>query len=241
MQSFLSFLVEQEITLQYHDELNPKLWKNNNLDQEVRKHLLKIAEFFRDFAKIPKEAIKDIIFTGGNANFNYTKLSDIDVHLVVDKKKLKVCSPEIMDDYLSDKKALCSLTHDIKVKGYPVELYAQGTDDKSSSDQGVFSLMQNKWIKDPKKVKVDYKDPYLQKKIKEMASNMEKFMKNKGNKVTQMKAYKEKIRSLRGLSLQKGGEFSLENLAFKELRNRGLIEKFSDYIKNIEDHELGLD
>jgi hypothetical protein len=241
MQSFFSFLVERETTLQYHDELNPKLWKNNNLDQEVRKHLLKIAEFFRDFAKIPKEAIKDIIFTGGNANFNYTELSDIDVHLIIDKKKLKVCSPEIMDDYLSNKKALCSLTHDIKVKGYPVELYAQGTDDKSSSDQGVFSLMQNKWIKDPKKVKVDYKDPYLQKKIKEMASNMEKFMKNKGNKVEQMKAYKERIRSLRGIALQKGGEFSLENLAFKELRNRGLIDKFSNYIKNIEDHELGLD
>jgi hypothetical protein len=101
--------------------------------------------------------------------------------------------------------------------------------------------MQNKWIKDPKKVKVDYKDPYLQKKIKEMASNMEKFMKNKGNKVEQMKAYKEKIRSLRGVSVQKGGEFSLENLAFKELRNRGIIDKFSNYIKNIEDHELSLD
>jgi hypothetical protein len=70
---------------------------------------------------------------------------------------------------------------------------------------------------------------------------MEKFMKHKGNKVAQMKAYKERIRSLRGIALQKGGEFSLENLAFKELRNRGLIDKFSNYIKNIEDHELGLD
>ena len=56
-----------------------------------------------------------------------------------------------------------------------------------------------------------------------------------------MKAYKEKIRSLRGVSVQKGGEFSLENLAFKELRNRGIIDKFSNYIKNIEDHELSLD
>ena len=221
--------------------MNPKLWKNKKLDPEVRTHLLKIAEYFRDFAKIPKSAIKDIILTGGNANFNYTDLSDIDVHLVVDKKKLKVCDPEIMDDYLMDKKALCTLTHDIKVKGYSVELYAQGMDEKSSSNQGVFSLSNNKWIKEPKKVAVDYDDPYLTKKIKEITANIEKFMKTKSDKVNQMRVYKEKIRSLRGAAVQKGGEFSLENLAFKELRNKGLLDKFSDYIKNIEDHELSLD
>ena len=66
-------------------------------------------------------------------------------------------------------------------------------------------------------------------------------MKTKSDKVNQMRVYKEKIRSLRGAAVQKGGEFSLENLAFKELRNKGLLDKFSDYIKNIEDHELSLD
>ena len=31
---------------------------------------------------------------------------------------------------------------------------------------------------------------------------------------------------------------SLENLIFKELRNRGYLDKFTDYIHNIEDHQL---
>ena len=140
MRTFISYINEVASTLQYHEDLNAKFWKNKKLDPDVRKHLLKIAEFFRDFSKIPKNAILDIIFTGGNANYNYTKLSDVDIHLVIDKKKLKVCDPEIMDDYLMDKKALCKLTHDITIKGYPVELYAQGSDEKSSSNQGVYSL-----------------------------------------------------------------------------------------------------
>ena len=241
MQSFKVYFEEQELTLKYHDELNPVFWKDKKLDSEVKNHLLEIAEFFRDFANVPKAAVLDIILTGGNANFNYTKFSDLDVHLIIDKKKLKVCDPEIMDDYLRDKKALCTLTHDIKVKGFPVELYAQGSEDATSSDQGVYSLKDDKWIKEPKKEKVSFDDPYLKKKIDDIESHINKFIDSKSDDVEEMDKYKEKIRLMRQAAIQKGGEFSVENLAFKEIRNRGLLDKFSDYIRNVEDKELSLD
>jgi len=240
MQTFLSFLNEQKLTLQYHEELNPSIWKNEKINDDVRKHLLKIAETWRVFSNIPVSAVKDILLTGGNANYNYTKYSDLDVHLFVDKRKLKDCDAEIMDDYLRDKKSLWTLSHDIKVKGYDVEMYAQGIDEKTSSDQGVFSLKNNEWVKHPKKTKINLKDAYLLRKIKSLISMIEHFIASKCDNIEKMEAFKEKIRKMRGSSVQKGGEFSLENLAFKEIRNKGYLEKFSNYIKNVQDRKLSL-
>jgi len=74
-----------------HDELNPVLWKNEKINAEVRKRLLELAEFWRDYALIPKDAIENILLVGGNANFNYTKYSDIDLHLLIDKSKMPDC------------------------------------------------------------------------------------------------------------------------------------------------------
>ena len=87
-----------------------------------------------EFANIPKRAIKDVIVTGGNANYNYTPYSDIDLHLVVDKEQIDC--PAVLDDYLQSKKQLWALTHDITVKGQPVELYAQDYKDPFREGQG---------------------------------------------------------------------------------------------------------
>ena len=45
---------------------------------------------------------------------------------------------------------------------------------------------------------------------------------------------------MRSAAIQKGGEYSIENLAFKELRNLGYLDKFSDYIINVQDKSLSL-
>jgi hypothetical protein len=115
------FLLEA-LTLQYHSDLNPKFWVNIFLKEEVRKKLLEIAKEWLKFAEIPNSAVKDIVFTGGNANFNYTDDSDLDVHIILDKSKIPNCSDE---EYFKDKKLIWSLTHDISVYGAEVEIYAQ--------------------------------------------------------------------------------------------------------------------
>jgi REP element-mobilizing transposase RayT len=45
---------------------------------------------------------------------------------------------------------------------------------------------------------------------------------------------------MRQAAIRKGGEFSLENLVFKELRNNGYLTKFSDYITSKQVKELSL-
>ena len=58
--------------------------------------------------------------------------------------------------------------------------------------------------------------------------------------ITVLNKLKEKIRTMRGSAIQRGGEFALENLVFKELRNRGYLDKLSKYIRTIEDRNLSL-
>lgn len=240
MMSFSKFLTESESTLQYHGSLNKKLWDGMELKAEVRKHLLKTAKAWAEFAQIPSESILDVVLTGGNANYNYTDFSDLDVHLIVNKKKIAECKKSILDEYLKDKKTLWSLTHNVKIFDYDVELYAQDIDEPTSLDQGVFSLKDNKWLSKPQKTKVDYKNPSLSKKINSMKNMIDFFIQNKTNDIEKMQSFKDKLKNMRGAAVKKGGEFSIENLAFKELRNLGYLDRFDNYIIKMQDKGLSL-
>ena len=163
-----SLLKELKTTLQSHDTLNPKLFNDKKkLDPEVWQALNKIAKEWGSFANIPAAAIKDVIVVGGNANYNYTKHSDIDLHLVVDKEKIK-CQG-LIDDYLQSKKQLWALTHDITVKGQPVELYAQDFRDPFRKGQGIYSLKSNRWLQEPTKYKIDRTHPEVVNKVKDLS------------------------------------------------------------------------
>ena len=51
---------------------------------------------------------------------------------------------------------------------------------------------------------------------------------------------KARFKSMRSASLEKYGEFGRENLVFKELRNRGYIDKMNKYEASLKDKELSL-
>lgn len=235
----LELFLEQKITFKYHDTLNQKIWSGNKLKPEVKMKLVRIGQAWSEFANIPSSAILDMILVGGNANYNYTEFSDIDLHLVVDKDKLPDC-PDLIDDYLRDKKQLWSLTHDIKIYGHDVELYAEEEGAERPSNQGVYSVKFGKWLSKPK-----YEDPkvdkrLLKKKTKDIMDKIDIFIDGKSDDISEMRRLKEKLRGMRSASLRKGGEFSIENLVFKELRNNGYLSKFSDYITSKKVKELSL-
>jgi len=211
---------ELRLTLMYHDKLNIKFWEGLDLRSEVKSKLLEIGYKWAEFAKIPNESIKDIILVGGNANFNYTRFSDLDLHLVVDKTQIANC-PELLDDYLRDKKQLWALMHDIKIYAHPVELYAQDITDPLPAGQGVYSILNDKWIKEPQKQQVNLTDPLLLKKVRDMMEKIDDLIENQADDPSVLKKLKDKIRDMRASAIQQGGEFALENLVFKELRNQG--------------------
>lgn len=233
-----SLISELKLTLRTNETLNPELWTKDKLDPEVWRSLNKIGKEWATFANIPASAIRDVILTGGNANFNYTKQSDIDLHLVVDKDGID-CQG-LLDDYLQSKKQLWALTHDIKVKGQPVELYAQDFRDPFRKGQGIYSLKSNRWLQEPTKYQINRSHPEVVRKTKSYMRMIDDVIDSKTDDLPTLKKIKDRIRSMRASAIEKGGESAPENLVFKELRNRGYLDKLSKYIRNLEDESLSL-
>lgn len=232
------FLKESQLTLEYHDTLNPKLWDGDTLKSQVRTKLLMIARTWAAFAKIPNAAITDIILVGGNANFNYTPYSDIDLHVVVDMEKIPECEG-LLDEYLRGKKQLWGLVHDITIYGHDVELYAQDQDTQYTKDQGVYSVKSNKWLVKPVKRQVNLNDPGIKRKVEQYVEKIDTLIDTSAEDEA-FESLKTKFREMRAAALKQGGEFSVENLVFKELRNRGYLDKVTEYLRSKQDERLSL-
>jgi hypothetical protein len=76
--------LKSDVKIEYHKKLNPQFWLNNHLKSNIRKNLLTLAKFYFKNLNLEDVTIKDIIFTGSLANYNYTNLSDVDLHLVIE-------------------------------------------------------------------------------------------------------------------------------------------------------------
>lgn len=239
MKTFGEFITESsDLTLRYHDQLNSKLWQGDKLKPEVREKLIEIGNAWAEFSSIPQEAIKDMILVGGNANFNYTDFSDIDLHLLVDKDDMPDC-PDLLDDYLKDKKQLWSFSHDISIYGHDVELYAQDVNAEFPANQGVYSLTQDNWMVPPTKQEVNFDDPNLIRKIEDYVNKINGLIDSNAEDES-FKKLKKKFADMRKAGIKKAGEFSQENLIFKELRNKGYLDRMNQYIKSKEDEKLSL-
>lgn len=220
-------------TVYYHDELNPLLWDKVQLKTEIRYKLLAIAHHFAKFLNVPKLNLRDITISGSNAAYGYSEVSDIDLHLVVDMPADK---PELEELYLA-KKNQFNFTYDIKVKGIDVELYVQDVQQPHHS-AGIYSILHDKWLSKPKHQPPNIDDKEVKSKARNYSAKINAAMRS--NELNKAKETMADIRRLRQAGLEKGGEYSVENLAFKLLRARGKIDKFVKFINKLQSAELSL-
>jgi len=235
--SFFDLLKLQDIysegTKYVHDELNPKFWNNNQFDPEVRESLLNIAKDFYDHLNIVAP-VKDIQLTGSLANYNYTDLSDLDVHIIIDFTDINQ-DVELVKKALDGVRFVWNSRHNIVINDHDVELYVQDINEQHTSS-GLFSLLNNEWIREPivHTPEIDEKD-VEQKYIgyKNEIDKMEEYLNGKEKDeetykrlAERAKKIKDKIQKDRKDCLSKSGnEFCVENLVFKKLRNNGDIER----------------
>jgi hypothetical protein len=204
----------------FHDKLNPKLFANNKPRIEVKKQLLLIAKDFISELGIKDLDIVDITISGSNAAYTYTPHSDLDLHILVDFSKLS--NDEVYRELFNAKKTIYNDSHDIKVKGVPVELYVQNSNEPVVS-LGEYSLLQNKWLRIPVKRRASLDQTITKQKYNKLYDLVQIALKSK--KIKKIEELLKTMRRYRQAGLDTGGEFSAENLAFKALRSQGWITK----------------
>ena len=220
--------------IKFHDTLNSKLWNKEELKPEVQAKLRQIANNFIDFLDINKEAVKDIVITGSCASYNYTKNSDIDLHLIIDFNKVHKDCP-IVNEYLLSKKSEFNNNHDIYIYGIPVEVYAESIDNDNIHN-GLYSVKEGKWVEFPKKLRPLDNDSAVRAKYKEFEQAIKEV---KDGEMAERLL--DKIKRMRKSGLAEGGEFSTENLVFKKLRSNGLIGDLMKIKKDDIDKSLSLE
>jgi hypothetical protein len=180
--------------------------------------------------------IYDITLTGSNSNYNYNEYSDLDVHILIDFKDIND-DEELVKKALDGQRFVWNLRHNVSLKGHDVEMYIQDKDEPHIAS-GLYSLEDDKWLTEPSydPPSIDIRDVF--KKASAIETDIgilkEKILKARGTEAKEFhdeaKRLKQKISKMRQRGLAREGEFSVENLAFKVLRNSEAIGDLIDLI-----------
>ena len=218
--------------------LNKKLWQSEDkLKQEVKDSLLQIANDFIEELDVDVR-YDDIIFTGSLANYNYNIYSDIDLHIIISGPKRNI-DEDLFESFLAAKKRIWNNDHDIKIKGYEVEIYPElNPEDHASS--GVYSLQRDEWIEKPDVFDAEPNLKAVSKKLRSVEKLIDSVIEKNATEKEIEKTI-NKIKKMRQTGLNASGEMSVENIVYKILRNEGTLQNLFDEMQAAYDKELSLD
>ena len=216
-----------------HDQLNPKLWDGDQLRPEVKIKLLQIADKFREFVDLDIPVL-DVHITGGQVTYHYTEQSDLDLHLIVDYGKIQ-CDQEV-EELLDTKRLLFKEKFQINIRGIPVE---PGTEDiNRPTVSSAWSLKTDSWIREPKNYsgKIDHENVKKQYKYwdKLIGSVLDQNDLRSAQKVLKL------LRKYRKSGLKHSGEYGVENLVYKSLRNSRVLAKLVNFVDSGDTQDLSI-
>ena len=225
-------------------ELDPKFWDNGEIKKKIRRRLIKIAYDFIESVQLGDDMRpEDIRLTGSLASYNWSKYSDIDLHIVVDFSKIDE-NTELVESFFYGAIWRWNELHDITIYGHEVEIFVENVGHVTHS-AGIYSLMNEEWVIEPNPEKIEFDYVAARKKADaiETEINMIAQMAD-GNPRTALKSIerlKSKIRTLRKAGLySREKEYSAENIAFKILRREDALQQLSDMKYDMYDKILSM-
>ena len=107
------------------NRLEPEFWYPDTLElmPHPRERMLEIAEdVMGQLREFTDAKLQDVILTGSLANYNWSRYSDVDLHLVIDFKEIDE-DTEIVRGLLDNLRWKWNALHAVKLYGYEVEIY----------------------------------------------------------------------------------------------------------------------
>lgn len=220
-------------SIEVHNTLNPKIWNGDILKEEVQQKLLEIYSEFIKHIDIPLNVV-DVEIVGSNASFNYNEKSDIDLHIIVNSE-VTYMEPTLLQQFYNSKKSSFNDKYDLSIYGIPIELYIE--DIKSSNaTNGRYSILTQNWVLVPEPI--EYKIPNIDNELINMEEKCSEMLLSEDSE--SILDFINEIYMMRKLGLEQGGEASVGNLVFKELRNMDLISDLRDRYFELKSKELSI-
>ena len=172
---------------------------------------------------------------GSNAAYTYTEHSDLDLHLIANFDSVK-CDREAAELF-DTKRLLYKNDYAVKIRGIPVELYVE--DSRYPAVSASYSLITDHWIRKPEK---DI-PPHDLAAVEELADIWRSLIKQamKTGNLEACRISLGLLRRYRKLGLKNpAGEYSVENLVYKSLRNDSTIKGIVTLINRLHDQELSI-
>ena len=230
------------------DDLNREVWNDDDsLDEEIRDQLITIGQDFYDGLELSAKII-DIAFCGSLCNYNWSEYSDVDLHVIINFDDVNE-DYELVEKMVDYAKKVWNEQHDILIRKFDVEIAVQDEKDLHTSIEGgrmggVYSLLNDEWIKKPSKEDFTPDEDLIRKKASDIMTTVKELEEEYKSGVEydelmkKLKKVWKKIKDGRQAGLEREGEYSIENLVFKLLRRNGYIQRIMDVRKKAYDKQF---
>jgi len=221
-------------SLEPSENMSEVLWQDMRLREEAEDLLLQVANDFLSSLDLDVP-MKDLYIVGSMASLNYSEFSDIDLHIVLDFGDIS-SDKDLLRKYFYLAKSKWNRTRKVMIGGHDVEIYVEDLSDERLPT-ATYSVMRKEWINQPSMegLEIDYQG--VTKKVTEKMSEVDE-LESLYEDGEYKEAYefgtllRQKIKRFRQAGLDKRGEYSNENLAFKLLRRSGALDRINDYVKS---------
>lgn len=231
--------VEESLTeaIEKHDELNKDLFDGDHMRPEVKDKIMQVVDVF--MGKLKEDGIEleplDVLVLGSNASYNYTEHSDIDVHIIADTSIYEDKDALAIKLYNAYRQIFNS-KYDPMIRGHELEMYVE-PDECNANSNGIYSVMNDDWVKVPEKKNIPEPD------MKEVNKLLEPFEARykEAETIEDIDQLINDIYIERQAGILTGGEYDIRNQVFKEFRNKGFLDDLKQRKIDLETKEMSLE
>jgi len=215
--------------------LSERVWDGESLRPAISNALGRVAKQFLEELELELD-VEDVILTGSYAGRTWGPGSDLDLHIVVDFSSFD--DPEAAKQACKLAKFKWEEEHDVVIRGIPVEVYVEDVDESPPKVTGRWSIPGNKWVLEPPESSATFDESKVVSKVMDFRTVIQKARATHDDKP--MMAAMKRIAKMRKAGLERDGELSSENLAYRVLRRTGELQAAWDDIHDLVDRKLSV-